>query len=375
MTSGSADSGPVPIGDVDIRPLVANDPGNRPLWIGVSAILLIGLALFYALETKRVAMTAPPVKPRLADLAATPTSLPPLYIPPEPAVKPASSASEQDEPVDRQTIRPPVQSPPVSFVPPTDRTFAAIPTTPPILPPVSFPPASSSRTASTDTAPAIIFDQTQADESSPKNGSPAGQATPAPAIATRVRATRARKQAMVVPQGTLIAAVLETALDSTQPGQTRALVSRDVPNLAGGPVLIPRGSRLYGEYRGELGAGQKRAMIQWSRLITPDGISIAIDSPAADQLGRAGIKGKVNSQFAARFGGALLQSVIDFGSFAAVRSLSDSPFFVSVPGAVQGSASPLVGPPPRPTLKVRQGTRISVFVARDLDFSGVANRK
>jgi type IV secretion system protein VirB10 len=373
MTSGDGTVGAVPTGDTDIRPLVANDPGNRPLWIGVAAIVLIGLMLFYALETRRQAITAPPVRPRVADLATAPTSVPPLYIPPAPVLNPVADRSQQGAPADQQTPRPPVQSPPVSFAPPPDRLFAPNPNILPSPPPVALPPVP--QTVAVDTSPAIIFDQTQGDQSSAKSGSPAGQAGPAPAIASRARATRSRPDAMVVPQGTLIAAVLETALDSTQPGQTRALVSRDVPNLAGGPVLIPRGSRLYGEYRGELGAGQKRAMIQWSRLVTPDGISIAIDSPAADQLGRAGIKGKVNSQFAARLGGALLQSVIDVGAFAAVRSLSDSPFFVAVPGAVQGSASPLVGPPPRPTLKVRQGTRISVFVARDLDFSGVGRRK
>jgi type IV secretion system protein VirB10 len=116
-------------------------------------------------------------------------------------------------------------------------------------------------------------------------------------------------------------------------------------------------------------------MVQWTRLETPDGAIIAIDSPAADELGRAGIKGKVNSQFVARFGGALLQSVIDIGGVAAVGAISDSRFFVPVPGAIQGTTSQIVRQPPRPTLKVKQGTRISVFVARDLDFSSVAPRQ
>lgn len=374
MTSNDGANGIAPDGERDIRPLVAHDPGNRPLWIGVAAILVIGLLLFYALEAKRQAMTAPPVKPRVADLALSPTAIAPLFIPPEPALKPPVVGAEGVAPAERLIVRPPVQTPPVTIFPQSNDGFAAIPN-PPIVPATSLPPAPQPRAAAVDTSPAIIYDQTQGDDPATKTAGPAGQNAPAAAIATRIRATRTRTRAMVVPQGTLIAAVLETALDSTQPGQARALVSRDVPNLAGGPVLIPRGSRLYGEYRGELGAGQKRAMIQWSRLETPDGISIAIDSPAADQLGRAGIKGKVNSQFAARFGGALLQSVIDVGAFAAVRSLSDSPFFVAVPGAVQGSSSPLIGPPPRPTLRVRQGTRISVFVARDLDFSGVGSRK
>lgn len=367
-TSSPADMPP----SDDIRPQVAIDTGNRPMWIGIGAILVAGLLLFYILEARREAGMAPTTRPRVADLAVSPSPIPPLYIPPLPPV-----ATESDRTVDEalpvQPVPlplPPIPAPATPTFPQTAGNFVAPP--PAIEPPAPQPPR---RTVTADTSPAIIFDQTVGDEGTTKTAGGQAQVAPPVAVATRARAGRARDRVGIVPQGTLIAAVLETALDSTQPGQARALVSRDVPNLSGGPVLIPRGSRLYGEYRGEIGAGQKRAMIQWNRLVTPEGITVAIDSPAADQLGRAGIKGKVSSQFASRLGGALLQSVIDFGSFAAVRSLSDSPFFVAVPGAVQGTTSPLIGPPARPTLRVRQGTRISVFVARDLDFTGVGSRK
>ncbi len=197
--------------------------------------------------------------------------------------------------------------------------------------------------------------------------------TDAPAVASRARATRLRNRATVVPQGTLIAAVLETALDSTQPGQVRALVSSDVVNLRGDKVLIPRGSRLFGEYKGDIAPGQKRAFVQWTRLVRPDGVTIAIDSPAADQLGRAGIKGRVNSHFFERLGGALLQSTVDIGTIVASRKIYDGgdSVFVALPGSVQGTTSQIMGPAPKPTLKVRQGARISVFVMRDLDFTSV----
>ena len=356
----------------DVHPLVANDIGNRPLWLGVGGIILAGLVLFFILEGRRETVSAPTIRPRVADLAVAPSLVPPLYIPPEPAIKSPVLALQPVKPNpiegaerNRQAQFPPQQ---ITQFPPT----RIAPDFTPAPPPQSLAPPKPAG----DSSPAIVFDQTVGDEGGARiAGSPsAAAAAPAAAVATRARAGRVRDRKNVIPQGTLIAAVLETALDSTQPGQTRALVSRDVPNLAG-PVLIPRGSRLYGEYRGQLGAGQRRAMVQWTRLETPDGVTIAIDSPAADQLGRAGIKGKVNSQFISRFGGALLQSVIDVGAIAAVGGISNSRFFVPIPGAVQGSTSQLVGQPRTPTLKVKQGTRISVFVARDLDFSAVASRR
>ncbi|MEI9902967.1 MAG: TrbI/VirB10 family protein [Asticcacaulis sp.] len=50
----------------------------------------------------------------------------------------------------------------------------------------------------------------------------------------------------VVPQGAVIPAVLETAINSDLPGYTRAIVSQDIRSFDGSTVLIPRGSRLVG---------------------------------------------------------------------------------------------------------------------------------
>ncbi|MCU0883135.1 MAG: NADH-quinone oxidoreductase subunit NuoG [Hyphomonadaceae bacterium] len=101
-----------------------------------------------------------------------------------------------------------------------------------------------------------------------------------------------------------------------------------------------------------------------------DGAVIAIESPATDPLGRAGVRGRVNTHFAGRLGGALLQSAIDFGTLAAAQSLSSSSVIIAGP-ALQAGTSQLVGPPPKPTLSVQQGAKISVLVARDLEFAPV----
>ena len=179
-----------------------------------------------------------------------------------------------------------------------------------------------------------------------------------------------------MPQGTLIPAVLETALDSSRPGLARALVSRDIRGFDGSRVLIPRGSRLIGEYRSEAQPGQNRALVNWLRLIRPDGVTIAIGSPSGDPLGRGGIRARVNTHFFERFGEAILQAALDIGVNLAMASVIDGDdggddAVIVVPGAVRGATGQVIQPRQiMPTLKVRQGTSISIFVARDLDFTG-----
>jgi len=113
----------------------------------------------------------------------------------------------------------------------------------------------------------------------------------------------------------------------------------------------------------------------WTRLIRPDGVTIAIGSPAGDPLGRGGIRANVNSHFFERFAGAILQSGLDIGVSLASTAGSGGTV-VLLPGQVAGGVSQVVQPQQiTPTLTVRQGTSISIFVARDLDFTGVEGRQ
>lgn len=92
-----------------------------------------------------------------------------------------------------------------------------------------------------------------------------------------------------------------------------------------------------------------------------------MDSPAADPLGRTGVKGKVNSHFFERFADAILQSTLDIGVGIATRKVADGSVIVGLPGSTQ-SVSGYTPPIINPTIKVPHGSNVSVFVARDLDF-------
>ena len=331
-----------------IRPVVRTGAaGNLGLWIFLAVLLLGGVLLFNALNSARQE-TDP--------LAATQGSGTLISAPP-PLTLPqgfAETALEPFRPLIR-AIRPATQ--PVAQAPVT--RIVERPVAPTLSPDdlasliAQQQPAAVAQPAPPPPVPADLAPRFDADE--------------------RVAAGRLLNPSLTVPKGTIVAAVLETALDSTRPGAVRAIVSRDVKSFDGSRVLIPRGSRLYGEYTSEVGAGQKRAMINWTRLTRPDAVVIALDSPAADPLGRAGVEGRVNSHFFARFGSAILQSVLDIGVGLATRSIGDNDtVVVGLPGSTQQVTGQLTQQTQvQPTLKVRQGTSVSVFVARDLDFSTV----
>ena len=177
----------------------------------------------------------------------------------------------------------------------------------------------------------------------------------------------------LIPQGTMIAAAMETALNSDLPGFARAIVQRDVLSFEGGEVLIPAGSRVIGQYESGVAQGASRVFIVWTRLMRPDGVTIALASPAVDQLGRAGVKGKVNRHFLQRFGGSILLSVLSGGSSALTAAVTQgSSVVVSSPvqasGLAEQAAKDFDIPP---TIKTPQGAAVRIFVARDLDFTRV----
>lgn len=186
----------------------------------------------------------------------------------------------------------------------------------------------------------------------------------------QTRAGRLPDRNLLVTAGTSLPCVLQTALDSTTPGYVTCVLPRDVWSDNGAVVLMERGTRVLGEYRGGLQQGRRRLFVLWTRAVTPTGVAVALASPAADALGRAGFDGVVDTHFWDRFGGALLLSIVDDGVSAAAGRNDGASSMVRLPSdaasvALQGSVEI------PPTLRKGQGAEVSIFVAQDLDFAGV----
>ena len=288
-------------------------------------------------------------------------------------------------------------------VPPPPNLYAqATPAPPP--PPVSetiiSPPPPPPRPTNLDErlhSPSLIIDLTQPGGGTGSGGTQNNQGATPSAIASAIgggvgagrsadeefaarigvssggvaRAQRMNDQAYTVAQGTLIPAVLETALNSDLPGYARAVVSRDVRSFDGQNVLAPRGSRLVGQYRSGVALGQSRAFVIWTRLIRPDGVGVELASPGTDALGRGGLEGRVDRHFLQRFGGAILLSLITTGAQLAANDSDTQVIIASTTGAASDAASVALQSDLNiaPTVHVPQGSPIRVFVSRDLDFS------
>lgn len=346
---------------------------QRPwtLWAGAGVIAALGAIVFTTLISNQqrpgeAGALAPPAEalPGRADAAGAVAEPPPAPVLFAPAPAPPAA--------------PPVEPTPAPLPPPPPTVIYSPPPLPPVVEEIrpAVPPGQD--LASRRRSPSLVVDLTTPPvEATPEAAAAAAAAASAnDAFSGRLataepppaRATQIANPSTLIPQGVMIAAVLETAINSDLPGFVRAVVSRDVSSFDGSAVLIPRGSRLVGQYRSELALGQRRAFVVWTRLIRPDGATIQIGSPGADPLGRAGLEGRVNRHLLERFGPGVLTTALN-AALTNNNSANTQLIIGSGTQAIPAALGAGEGAAIKPTVMVRQGSAIQVFVARDLDFS------
>ena len=194
-----------------------------------------------------------------------------------------------------------------------------------------------------------------------------------PTVTRTARPTVLPTRRLLLPEGAFINCTLETAIDSTLPGMTTCITATDTFGADGTVVLLPRGTELVGETRGQVQQGSARVFVLWTEARTPGGVVIPLDSPGTDALGRSGLTGTVNRHFWERFGAAILISVINGGIQYGVQSQNQGGALVYEPDTTEGvmteALKSTVDIPP--TVAVPNGARIQVFVARNIDFRSV----
>lgn len=353
-----ADHDVIDLASRNAYPVVAGKKGKADglgMVAGIAIVAALGLVTMWSMSSARLDKAAPAASPA--------AQVPPPALPPEAMTVPQSGVPAVPAPAGMPQADPAPS--PVYAAPPIAAIAAA---------PAGNPYSS----------PTVVFDSSGALTSAAAElGDPVASAAAAGSgasdFASRVggvggaaaRAAPMTNPATTVTQGTLIPAVLETAIDTNVPGYVRAVVSQDVRSFDGTKVLVPRSSRLIGQYQSGMQNGQRRAYVIWTRLIRPDGASVNLASPAVGFDGTTGLAGQVTGNgFFKRFGSAMLLSVV--GGLGGLVSGGVAP--VVLGGASQSAAATAAQQDGQrgPTVRVRQGEPIRIFTARDLDFSGVS---
>ena len=178
-----------------------------------------------------------------------------------------------------------------------------------------------------------------------------------------------------VKAGTIIPAALVTALNSDLPGEVIAAVTENVyDHVTGRYVLIPQGTRLFGQYDSKVAYKQQRAIVVWNRIIYPNGTSINIGGMiGADATGAAGLADRVDNHVPGLIGGILLSTAISVGGAAADNAgTRDNQLVTAGGGAISQDAS-RTGQQfvqreldRQPTITIRPGYRLRVLVNKDM---------
>ena len=194
--------------------------------------------------------------------------------------------------------------------------------------------------------------------------------TPTPAVRARVLPT----QRFLLPKGAFIDCTLETAISSALPGMTTCVTATDTFSSDGNIVLLERGTKLVGETRGQVQEGKPRLFVLWTEARTPTGVVVPLASPGTDSLGRSGLTGAIDHHWWARFGSAILITLIDGATQGLAQSRgSSSNTIVVSPSTTSQVATEVLHDTLRirPTIEIAQGDRIQILVARDVDFRSV----
>lgn len=193
------------------------------------------------------------------------------------------------------------------------------------------------------------------------------------------KATQIGDVSNTIVQGTIISAILETAINTELPGNIRAQVMRPVYSFDGQNVLMPAGTRLIGTYNSKISIAQKQVLIAWNRAITPEGKSVKLAATGIDRLGRGGQEGNVDSRFGQRFGTAvLITSIAAIPSFLANEDANGNSTTGAATGVAQDVSDDLKDTTEDvledylklpPIIRIPQGTPLNVLVNQDLDFT------
>jgi type IV secretory pathway VirB10-like protein len=198
----------------------------------------------------------------------------------------------------------------------------------------------------------------------------------------RTPAAAAAGKTYVLFEGNTLETVLINRLDGQFSGPVECLLSTNVYSNDRQHLLIPAGSKLLGETKKVDSLGQKRLAVAFHRLLMPDGFSVSLDQfKGLNQIGDTGLRDQVYNHYLRIFGVSLaigvLGAVAEAGTGNAVTASGTDLLRQGLSGSVAQSSAQILDKFLNilPTVTIREGHRVKVYLSGDLALPDYNNHK
>src|SRR5277367_6168250 len=203
-----------------------------------------------------------------------------------------------------------------------------------------------------------------------------------PAAVAAGSANAAAGKTYVLFEGTILETVLINRLDGGFTGPVECLLSTDVYSNDRQHLLVPAGSKLLGETKKVDALGQTRLAVVFHRVVMPDGYSVSLDQfKGLNQIGDTGLRDQVNNHYLRIFGVSLavgaLGAVAEAGTAGALNASSSDLMRQGFAQSTAQSSSQILDKflNIMPTVTIREGHRVKVYLSGDLALPDYNNHK
>jgi len=203
-----------------------------------------------------------------------------------------------------------------------------------------------------------------------------------PAAVPPGSANAAAGKTYVLFEGTILETVLINRLDGGFAGPVECLLSNDVYSNDRQHLLIPAGSKLLGETKKVDTFGQTRLAVVFHRVLMPDGYSVSLDQfKGLNQIGDTGLRDQVNNHYLRIFGVSLavgaLGAVAEAGSAGSLNASSSDLMRQGFAASTAQSSAQILDKflNIMPTVTIREGHRVKVYLSGDLALPDYTNHK
>ena len=229
---------------------------------------------------------------------------------------------------------------------------------------------------------AVTTNQTHSPSVNAAEASSQSKEVNSPAAAMINTSPAAAGKTYILFEGTVIESVLINRLDGQFSGPIECLLTNDIYSHDRQHLLIPAGSKVLGETKKVDAFGQTRLAVVFHRLIMPDGYSLSLDQfKGLNQTGDTGLRDQVNNHYLRIFGVSLAVGALGAVAQAGTAGpLAASGTDVMRQGFAQSAAQSSAQILDKflnimPTVTIREGHRVKVYLSGDLALPDYNNHK